>query len=63
MAGPESITTKANTQFSVTSPVAWVSITNSTIPDAGWFDTATKVNVVDSVFNQTSSGSRESVTS
>ena len=63
--GPESITTKANTQFSVTSPVAWVSITNSTIPgDAGWFDTATKVNVVfDSVFNQTSSGSRESVTS
>jgi len=65
ISGPESITTKANTQFRVTSPVAWVSITNSTVPgDAGWFDTATKVNVVfDSVWNQTSTGSRESVTS
>jgi hypothetical protein len=63
ISGPESITTKANTQFVVTSPVAWVSITNSTIPgDAGWFDTATKVNVTfDSFFNQTP-GSRESVT-
>ena len=65
IAGPESITTKANTQFRVTSPVAWVSITNSTIPaDAGWFDSAAKVNVVfDSVWNQTSTGSRESVMS
>lgn len=66
ISGPESITTKANVQFHVASPVAWVSITNSSIPGdaAGWFDTATKVNAVfDSVWNQTSTGSRESVTS
>jgi len=66
IAGPESITTRANIQFHVTSPVAWVSITNSTIPGdvAGWFDTGAKVNVVfDSVWNQTSTGSRESVMS
>ena len=66
IAGPQSITTKTSTQFHVTSPVAWVSITNSTIPGdaAGWFDPATKVNVVfDSVWNQTSGGSRDSVTS
>ncbi|MGH9917450.1 MAG: hypothetical protein ACRD6W_01050, partial [Nitrososphaerales archaeon] len=65
IAGPQSITTKTSTQFHVTSPVAWVSITNSTIPgDAGWFNAATKVSVVfDSVWNQTSAGSRESVTS
>ncbi|MDA4115550.1 MAG: carboxypeptidase-like regulatory domain-containing protein [Thaumarchaeota archaeon] len=66
IAGPQSVTTKTSTQFHVASPVAWVSITNSSIPGdaAGWFDAATKVNVVfGSVWGQTSAGSRESVTS
>lgn len=65
IAGPHSITTKSIVQFRVTSAVAWTSITNPTIPgDAGWFDTGSNVNVVfDSVWNQTSAGSRESVSS
>lgn len=67
ISGPESITTKTVVQYHLTStPLAWVSATNSTVPgDApGWFDAGTKASAVfDSVWNQTSSGSRESVVS
>lgn len=64
---PESITTQTVVQYHLkSSPLAWVSATNSTLPgDApGWFDAGTKVSAVfDSVWNQTSSGSREDVVS
>jgi len=66
IAGPESISTKTSAQYHLTSsPAAWASATDSTLPgDApGWFDAGTKVSVVfDSVWNQTSTGSRASVT-
>ena len=67
ISAPESVTTDTVVQYHLTStPLAWVSATNSTLPgDApGWFDAGTKVSAVfDSVWNQTSSGSRESVVS
>ena len=66
ISGPESITTKSQAQFRVTSPVPWVSITNATLPGdvQGWFDAGTRVTVVfGHAWNQTSTASRESVTS
>lgn len=67
VSAPQSITTKSAVQYHLTStPLAWVSVTNSTIPgdSAGWFDAGTKVSATfDSVWNQTSAGSRESVVS
>jgi len=67
LSGPESIATKTGAQYRLTSsPVAWVSVTNPTLPgDApGWFDAGTTVKAVfNSVWNQTSTGSRASVTS
>jgi hypothetical protein len=66
IAGPEAIATKAGTEYRLTSsPSAWVSVTSPTVTgDApGWFDAGTAVNAVfDYVWNQTSAGSRESVT-
>jgi hypothetical protein len=65
--GPESIVTKTSTQFHLTSsPVAWASLTNSTLSgdSPGWFDAGTNVKAVfNSAWNQTSTGSRDSVTS
>jgi len=66
IAGPESLSAKAGAQYRLTSsPSAWASVTSPTIPgDApGWFDAGTAVRAVfDSVSNQTSAGSRDSVT-
>ena len=67
ISAPESITTKTVAQFHLTSsPEAWVTLTNSTVPGdaAGWFDSGTAVKAVYSaVWNATSAGSRESVVS
>jgi hypothetical protein len=67
ISGPESITTKTNSQYRLSSaPVAWASVTNSTLQGdaAGWFDSGTPVKAVyDSVRNQPSTGARDSVTS
>ncbi len=66
ISGPESISTKAVTQYRLTtSQPAWASITNPTLPgDAGWFDSGTAVKAVYSdVWNQTSTGTRQDVVS
>jgi len=67
ISAPQSITTKTVSQYRLTSaPRTWVSVTNSTIPgdSPGWYDAGTKVSAIfDSVWNQTSTGSRESVVS
>ena len=67
ISAPESIATKTAAQYRVTSsPEEWASITNSTLPGdaAGWFDSGTAVKAVYSaVWNQTSTGSRQSVVS
>ena len=66
---PESVTTaKTAAQYHLTStPTAWASLTNnSTLPgdSPGWFDSGTTVKAVyNDVWNETSTGSRESVTS
>jgi hypothetical protein len=65
IAGPESIVTTSGTQYRLISSPSWVSVTSPTVTgDApGWFDAGTAVNAVfDFVWNQTSAGSRESVT-
>jgi len=66
IAGPESIATRAGTQYRLTSsPSTWVSVTGPTVPSdsPGWFDAGTAAKAVfASVWNQTSAGSRESVT-
>jgi hypothetical protein len=67
ISGPESISAKTVAQYRLSSsPLTWESVTNPTIPgDAeGWFDTGTAVKAVYAgVWNQTSTGTRQSVAS
>ncbi len=67
ISGPESISTKTVSQYRLTStPIAWASLTNSTLPGdaAGWFDSGTAVKAVfNNVWGQNSTGSRDDVVS
>ncbi len=63
----QSVITKTGVQYHLTSsPVAWTSITESSLPGdaAGWFDSGTAVKAVyNASWGITSTGSRSSVTS
>ncbi len=66
ISGPASISTKTVLQYHLnSSPVAWASLTDPTIPnDAGWFDSGAAVKAVyNATWSGTTPGSRASVTS